>query len=64
MADFSTKGDFAYRKNLDGSTDLICVHCFKTVITALDMEAVRKAEATHICKARRQRGASTTDPSI
>ena len=50
MADFSTKGDFAYRKNLDGSTDLICVHCFKTVITAWNMEAIRKAEATHICE--------------
>jgi hypothetical protein len=53
MAAFSIKGDFAYRKNLDGSTDLICVHCFRTVIVAWDMEAIRKAEAKHICEARR-----------
>jgi len=48
MAAFNIKGEFAYRKNLDGSIDLICVHCFKTAITAWDMEAVRRAEATHI----------------
>jgi hypothetical protein len=44
-----TKGDFTHRQNGDGTVDSICLHCFRTVGTAENIEGLDASEKHHIC---------------
>jgi hypothetical protein len=39
--------DFAYRKNVDGSFDSICLFCFQTVATGKSVEELTGREFVH-----------------
>ncbi len=60
MKPFRCSADYGYRSNEDGSTDLICLCCFATVITTGDEDKLRTAEDKHYCygKAEKRRTAS------
>jgi hypothetical protein len=42
---------FAHRSNRNGTTDLICRHCFTTVTTAIWEAELDRAERAHACEA-------------
>ena len=42
---------FPRRSNRDGSSDLICPACFRTVITHKDELVLDAAELNHLCRA-------------
>jgi hypothetical protein len=45
-----TEGDFTHRQNSDGTVDSICLHCFRTVGTAENIEGLGASEKQHICE--------------
>ncbi len=49
MKPFRCSSEYGYRSNEDGSTDLICLYCFKTLIRAADEMELRTAEDEHCC---------------
>lgn len=52
MQPFSCNGDYAYRKHDDGSTDLVCLYCYRTLVRSADDNTLARTEATHCCSAK------------
>jgi hypothetical protein len=44
-----TEGGFTHRQNGDGTLDSICLHCFRTVGTAENIEGLGESEEHHVC---------------
>jgi hypothetical protein len=40
---------FPHRQNPDGSFDSICLRCFATVATAMDVGKLRSYDKLHVC---------------
>ncbi len=55
MQPFSCNGDFAYRKYADGSTDLICLYCYRTLVHSGDAATLARTEVNHRCSAKQDR---------
>ena len=45
-----TEEDFAYRQNGDGSFDSICLHCYRTVMTANNIDDLAEHNRRHQCR--------------
>ena len=46
----NTEEDFAYRPNIDGTFDSICLRCYLTVETGNSIEDLAGQERRHECK--------------
>lgn len=55
MQPFSCNGDFAYRKYEDGSADLICLYCYRTLVHSADSGTLAYIEANHRCSTKNGR---------
>jgi hypothetical protein len=42
---------YPHRQNPDGSIDSICLRCFATVATAMDVRELHSYDKTHVCDA-------------
>jgi len=42
---------FPHRQNPDGSFDSICLRCFATVATAMDVRQLHSYDKNHVCDA-------------
>jgi len=52
MQPFTWNGDVAYRKYPDGSADLICIYCYRTLVHSADSATLTHVEANHRCPAK------------
>jgi hypothetical protein len=42
---------YPHRQNPDGSIDSICLRCFATVATAMDVSELHSYDKAHVCEA-------------
>jgi hypothetical protein len=48
---FFKKTDYAHRRNADGTSDSICLHCFRTVASCNRSTDLPEMESQHRCRA-------------
>jgi hypothetical protein len=56
---------YPHRQNPDGSFDSICLRCFATVATAMEIGQLRSYDKVHVCDATsiaHRRAAQNADP--